>query len=471
MGKPKYFIALDIGTTFVKGALLDMQSHTLLHVQRMPFPSASAKLPPHFFEVAPTALVTSVRHLLEKLLSVAPDCQGIVTSTQMHSLVLTDLDHRPLTNVITWRDQRALSPHPSGRGSFYDHLLERLAPEEQTELGGGLRAGLPVGALFWMAESNRLPRQQSIPLTLSEFVFTQICKTLQTPGVDPTNAAAYGTFNLQTGNWHEGVLEKLGLHTLRWPDIASFHSITGYLEHKEQQIPCYGSVGDHQCALAGAFVQPNELSLNVATGSQVSFITPRLSLGNYETRPYFDGQFLNTVVKLPAGRSLSLLVELLSELANLAGYTLNDPWKLIEEAVARTPQSDLQIDLSFYDSAEGRAGSITNVREDNLSVGHVFRTAFDTMADNYHRYAAQIAGEDGVWDRIVFSGGLVTKMDALRQAIIDRFGCDYRLCKQDEDALFGLLTLAMTISREASSVTDAATILVREENASSESDR
>ena len=74
-------------------------------------------------------------------------------------------------------------------------------------------------------------------------------------------------------------------------------------------------MGDHQAALAGAFLGERELSLNISTGSQASLFTPTWQPGNYQTRPFFDGRFLNTITHIPAGRALNVLFKLLTELA------------------------------------------------------------------------------------------------------------------------------------------------------------
>ncbi|MEM7127924.1 MAG: FGGY family carbohydrate kinase [Chloroflexota bacterium] len=479
MGKPNYFVAIDIGTSFIKGALLDLDRRQLLHIQRQPFPDPVANLAANFFEVDPDTLVVTIRSLLDSLLGLAPDCLGIVTCTQMHSLVLTDTHYHPLSNLITWRDQRAVLPHPSGEGTYFDQLLSRLTDEDLAALGGGLRAGLPVGTLFWMAQNQLLPTQEAIPLTLSEFVMTQLCGTdsssqvessswpnnQQTikPLIEPTNAAAYGAYNVEQGDWHYDVLTKLGLAHLKWPEVGSIHSITGYVHRNGRPIPCYSSVGDHQCALAGAFLQQRELSLNIATGAQASLITPHLKLGNYETRPYFDQRFINTIVKIPAGRSLTLLVDLITELASPGNPEQRDPWALIATAVEAVPQTDLQINLAFYDSQDGATGSITNIREDNLNVGHLFRAAVQNMAENFYECAVRISDAPTDWEQIVFSGGLVTKFDALRAAILHQFQSAHRLCLQEEDTLLGMLVLALTINGQAETVAEATRLLANSE--------
>lgn len=453
--KPNHFVAIDIGTSFIKGAVVDLQVGSLSHICRQPFPEPLPNLPANFFEVDPGQLVSAVRRLLDELFDLSPECSGVLTCTQMHGLVLTDGAYQPLSNVITWRDQRAVLPHPSGDGSFFDHLLFRLSEQELAEVGGGLRAGLPAGSLFWMVETGRLPARDAIPLTLSEFVFTQLCSTGVNPIIEPTNADAYGVYHLEQGTWHSEVLKKLGLAELRWPDIGPAGSIVGYIERNDRKIPCMTAVGDHQCALAGTFLEMGELSLNISTGSQASLLTTSLKMGDYQTRPYFDDRYLNTVVKIPAGRSLALLVELLTELAGGDRPAPVDPWTAIVAAVDGVDQTDLVVDLSFFDSTAASSGSISNIREDNFSVGHLFRAAFENMASNYLEYGRRLAGGQNDWHRIVFSGGLAQKIEPLRRIVVDHFACEYRICVEEEDTLLGLMVLALYGAGEAATIGQA----------------
>jgi len=76
------------------------------------------------------------------------------------------------------------------------------------------------------------------------------------------------------------------------------------------------------------------------------------------------------------------------------------------------------------------------------------------MADEYHTCALRLWPE-GSWKNIVFSGGLVCKLEVLREAIRKRFGADYRISPVMEDTLFGLLILARVFSGRAKSVEEA----------------
>ncbi|MEZ4863780.1 MAG: FGGY family carbohydrate kinase [Caldilineaceae bacterium] len=445
-------LALDLGTTFIKGAVLDPATYQMRHVQRQPFPGPIPHLPPLFYEVAPEPLVQTVRTLLRDLLTHAPDCTGVLFCTQMHGLVLCTAQGEARSNVITWQDQRVLTPHPNGQGSYFDQLRAALSEAERRQLGNEVQPSRPLSYLYWMAATGRLPQEPVIPAALADFVIANLAGTA--PVIEPTNAGAHGALNLETMTWHKTILERLGLSSLQWPMIQPFGAPVATITLDGQPLPCYGAVGDHQCAVLGALLGADELSLNISTGSQVSLLTPALQSGDYQTRPYFDGRFLNTITGIPAGRALNHLVHLIAEVSQAQGAAPADPWDYIVQAAEAVDSSDLTVNLAFFDSVGGRSGQIGNIREDNLSVGHLFRAAFQTMANNYYTSAQRLAPAQPL-QRLVFSGGLGQKIALLRRLIQQQFGLDYRLCPTAEDTMLGLLTLGLVATGQAASVTAA----------------
>jgi len=89
----------------------------------------------------------------------------------------------------------------------------------------------------------------------------------------------------------------------------------------------------------------------------------------------------------------------------------------------------------------GDRGAIRNITTDNLTVGSLFRAAFDHMADNYAHCASRLSPERA-WDRVVLSGGLARNVPYLRERIASRFACPLRLHGTEEETLQGLLVLA-----------------------------
>lgn len=443
---------IDLGTTFIKAATLDLGRLETGETLRLPFPTPLTGLPTGRWEFDPEAILAVVHSLLAELFAKHGRCDGVLMCTQMHGLVLTDLEGKARSNFISWQDQRLLENHSSRSGTNFSVLQNLILPEEHRQLGNELRPGLPICQCYWLSEHGLLPKERLVPTALADFVVADLCGT--TPVTELTNAAAYGALNLETSDWHWPLLERLGLAGLDWPEIRSQGSISGWFKHEGQLIPCYTPVGDAQAALAGSLLRDSELSLNIATGSQIGLLTPKLVFGNFSTRPFFDGDYLITVADIPAGRALNALAGLLTELPRAQKLELADPWAYILKAVEETTPSDMRADIAFFHSDCGDEGQITHIREENLTVGNLFRAAFQNMAENYYACALRLSPEKK-WCNLVFSGGLAQKIESLRRLICAQFQLDYRLSPTTEDTMLGLLVLALNFTGQEPSVARA----------------
>jgi sugar (pentulose or hexulose) kinase len=422
------FLGLDLGTTSFKGAVLDLDRRSISHVRRVTAPGPVPGLPAGHYELDPRAVLAAVRQLIGELLTDAPDAEGLVLCSQMHCVVLTDGDGRPRSNVITWKDQR-------GAGDLFTDLQRQVTADEQREIGRELRLGLPIVTLSWLRQHGRL-EPGLVPASLPDFVLSQLCGVEST--TEATNAAAHGLFRLDRRDWHRELIATLGLADLRWPRVRPFGEVVGTAEIDGRRLTCFTPVGDQQCALAGVELGERELSLNLSTGSQVSLLAREPGGGDYQVRPYFDGRWLRTIVQVPAGRSLSVLVSLLTEIPGARA----DPWAYVARESERAGETDLNVNLAFFAGPFGASGSVTNIREGNLTVGNLFAAAFRWMAANYARCAERLS-PDRAWDRVVFSGSLAHQFERLRREVLARLGDPpWRLCPTEEDTLQGLLNLA-----------------------------
>jgi sugar (pentulose or hexulose) kinase len=447
------FLGIDLGTTSIKGAVLATEPPGLSRVLREPFPEPTPGLPPSWVEIEPAAVIAAARRLLERLLPHAPGCAGVLLCGQMGGLVLTDARGVPLSRYLSWRDQRLLDP-VSG-GTWYDQLLERLSHDHRRQLGQEVRPGATLSYLFWLAQAGRLPAG-AYAATLPDFVAAHLCG--RAPVAHPT--LAIGLLNLESQDWHHPVFGALGLGDVRWPRLAEFTQVVGAVNVGGQALPCYAPVGDQQCALAGAALTEGELSLNLSTGSQASRLTPRLELGNYQTRPYFDGHWLNTLTHLPAGRALNALLALFNELPAAQGRPLDDPWPYLERAAAAVPATDLDVSLAFFPGPAGERGHLANLHGGNLTLGHLVRGAYNHLAANYHAAARRLWPASD-WTALVFSGGLAQRSPLLRALIANRLGGATRLVDAHEETLVGLLALARVAAGLAPSALGAAVPIPR----------
>jgi len=437
------FIGIDIGSTSIKGGWLDLRAGEIGDVLSEPFPEPIGGLPSGHFEIDPQPVVERVRELIERMLRRNGPCDGIVTCSQMGGILLTDRSGKQATNYLSWRDQRTLEQHPGGKGTYFEVLREKTTERDFDAIGRELKPGGGSAVLFWLAENGKLPTGECRAMGLGDYVLSSLC------GKEPVAEAtlALGMVDLSRGEWHRPWFERLGFGSLDWPKLGSVDTWMGRYPTAAGGIPCYPAIGDHQAALFGTDLTERELSVNASTGAQVSVLTESWKGGDYQTRPYVGGRYLNTITHLPAGRSLNGLVDLLTALPERAGVNLPDPWGIIRQELERTSRTDLKVDLAFFASSVGDRGSITNVRLENLTVGDLFRGALENMAKNFSN-AARRLGDSGAWDRVVLSGGICQKLPLLRELIGEEIPGPQRTVQTSEETLLGLLKLAKHIEAQ-----------------------
>jgi sugar (pentulose or hexulose) kinase len=432
-------LALDIGSSTIKGAVVDVERRALGHITARPFPPAIAGLPPRHFEVDPHAIEAAVREVLHSLLVVAPEARRLYVASQMGGVILLGAGGQPLSNYLSWRDQRTLEESAQS-DSLLVRLRERLAGELYDTLGNELQPGSTPALLAWLSEAGTLPTNAT-PLTVADYVIARLCGAPGTMHV----THAVSMLDLRSCDWHHDALVTLGLANVPLPRLQRGLEPVGVFQVGGRTVDVFGAFGDQQCALLGAGLERDELSINISTGSQVSRRVDQLETGQFQTRAYFGGELLRTITHLPAGRSLSVLVDLLTELAVAEGVTLRDPWgtiaRLTDQTATKNDASGLVCDLSYFVGPFGASGSITGITTENLTVGNLFLAALYSMADNYARCAERI-DQERTCRQVVLSGSLARTSVVLRSAIEQRLELPLRDTAGEEETLLGLLRLA-----------------------------
>ena len=129
------YLGIDIGSSFIKGAVLDANSLRLSHIERADAPPLVSGLDPMFRDIEPEAISQCVCRVLERLHDHAPDAAGVLMCSQLHGMVLCDEKGSALTRFISWQDLRALMPLPDSGVSCFDEIERIISREERLQLG------------------------------------------------------------------------------------------------------------------------------------------------------------------------------------------------------------------------------------------------------------------------------------------------------------------------------------------------
>lgn len=444
------FIALDIGTSFTKGAVVDVESLRIRDVRRTPSPSRMDSGDPLLHELDADNVVAGARQLIDRLANTSSDCAGILMTGQMGGLVLCNDDGTARRPYISWLDRRATSDHPDQSGSIFEALQSRVDSRAASVFGNEFRPGLPLSFLYSLLVCGELSRHSgAIPVTLPDYVAASLCG--ERPVMEWTGAT--GTLDIATRSFPKGLLAEIGLGSLSLPELVSYQHRIGTYQAGGQSLAVYAATGDHQCSLVGTLLAEGELSINISTGSQVSMLTDESEPGQFQIRPYFDGLWLKTITNIPAGRALTSIISLLAEFSGDA-VDLKSAYQWFFERAESVSESDVEVNLAFFPGAVDGPGFIQNLNEGNLTVGHLSRSCLQQMAD-YYRQMAQRVDPTGSSTRIAFSGGIAQMSEFLRNLISQALGTPCRLAASSEDSLMGMMILGRVIGGLDSSVREA----------------
>ena len=372
-------LALDVGGTFIKAAWID-GGRVQEPVVRVPIPGflkgdfdAGAR------ELSADDLDAAVFNALAALEVDFDAMQRTFVSGQMAGLAFVDESGSAVGNLITWQDRRYTG---------VDALIRGVGDLALADLGDGLRVGSPAVTM-----AQRGVPQGTYPTSLIAYVAGRIAGG-RAERIHATDAGAWGLFDTRNMRWSSEVCAEVGL------DLSSLPRVVRAVEPITPGSHVFTAIGDQQAALFGAGLNAEQVSVNLATGCQVSVLAHEFTTA-VQTRPYLDSHLLHTITHLPAGRLLTQAI------SDTYGDVSDTSW---DRAVA---DWDSQVEM---------------------------RAALDAIVDGVTD-AVQRLNADG--REVLFSGGLVQRFTPLRDAIVDELGTpDFRVFRGDDAALAGLAVLA-----------------------------
>ena len=371
-------LALDVGGTFIKAARIE-GGRILDPVIRRPTPEFIAEgLELGARELSPADLDAAVFGVLADLGIDDLGESDVFISGQMAGLVFVDSRGQAVENIITWQDTRY-----GDVGS----LVTALGHQVIGDLGDGLRVGSPAVTL---AGRESLP--DAFATSLIAYVAGRIggCRAER---IHVTDAGSWGLLDTRRMRWSGAACQAVGISEQRLPEI------TRRVEPVAAALRVFTGLGDQQAALWGAGLGETQVSVNLATGCQVSILSDDFTTA-VQTRPYVDDHYLHTVTHLPAGRLLTAAV------VQAFGDASADSWS---RAVADCSRNGLLLE-AVDTIAQGVAGAVDRL------------------------------GASG--REVLFSGGLVQRFAPLREEVLTRLGNPpWQVFPGEDAALAGLAAL------------------------------
>lgn len=193
-----HFIGIDIGTTSTK-AIVVTSIGEMKGIASREYPLLSPQ--PRFAEQDPnlifSAVLESVREAIQRANLSGRDIAAIGCGSAMHSLIVMGADHFPLSQSITWADNRSVAQAAALKQSPHGIQIYR-------KTGTPLHPMSPLTKLLWMREYDPDRFNKAVKfISIKEYVLYQLFEQYV---VDYSIAAATGLLNLKALNWDQEVL-------------------------------------------------------------------------------------------------------------------------------------------------------------------------------------------------------------------------------------------------------------------------
>lgn len=209
----KYMIGIDIGTTSTKSVIYDEEGN-YLNKHNVEYPMTTSEIgvaeenPAEIFD----AVLFTVKKVIREANAKPEQIKLISFSSAMHSLIAMDKDNNPLTECITWADNRA--------SKYADDIKENKdGLEIYKRTGTPIHPMSPLSKIYWLKnEHPEIFKETKYWIDIKSYVFYQLFNEYV---MDHSIGSATGMMNLKTLSWDKDVMNLLGIDDSELPELVS----------------------------------------------------------------------------------------------------------------------------------------------------------------------------------------------------------------------------------------------------------
>lgn len=224
----KYMIGVDIGTTSTKAVIYD-DLGMILHRSSVEYPMFTNEIgqaeqnPAEIFE----AVLLTIKKVIQESKAHAIDIKFLSFSSAMHSLIAMDKDDKPLTECITWADNRSRE---------YAEKINKECNglEIYKRTGTPIHPMSPLSKIYWLKHEHPEIFYATYKwIDIKTYVLYQLFDEYV---MDHSIGSATGLMNLQTLKWDKEVLNLLDLNESHLPKLLSTTHILKNISSKYAKL-------------------------------------------------------------------------------------------------------------------------------------------------------------------------------------------------------------------------------------------
>ena len=252
-------LGIDLGTGSVKAAIVDDDGRV---TGRSSHPYRVRSPRPGWAEGDPREWLAAAREVAASVAyGVRPQPTAVGFSGQMHGVVVTDAELKPLRPAILWADSRAVDEAIE--------LRRALSSDDLSRLGSPAVPGFAATTIAWLVRHEPEVMAKAVHvLQPKDWLRAALGGSVAT---DPSDASGTLMYDVVVGEWSTLVLDCLGIDSALLPRVRPSTEIVGQvrLGSVDRELACAVGAADTACAIAGLGLRPGDGFVAVGTGAQV----------------------------------------------------------------------------------------------------------------------------------------------------------------------------------------------------------
>ncbi len=422
----EYAVGIDIGTTTVSGAVIDLTEKKRTESYTVPNSHRLSSARPEFAEQDAEGIIHTALDLLNQIKTAYPNIRSIGVTGQMHGILYLNEKGESVSPLMTWQDKRG------------DILMDdgsTCCGKIKALTGETVPTGYGLATHCYNVMHGLVPEDAVTFCSIMDYLAMRITGR-RTPLVHPSVAASFGLFDRKTSAFRTDKIAALPMGAIRLPEITKDSDLVGeYLG-----IPVSAAIGDNQASYLGSVKHAEDsILVNIGTGSQISMISDDCTeTADIEIRPLIKGKFLLCGSALCGGSAYALLERFFREYAINCGLPdvpqydiMNRMAKEAYENKEPIPHIDTTFDGTRSDPS--RRGEISKIDRGNFTPqGLTLGFIYGICRELYDRIPKENMAKKR---EIVASGGGVQRNEVMPAVLSDLFGLPiFRSCTKEEAA-------------------------------------
>ena len=269
----RYLIGIDLGTTTIKAVFLDASENRIVTTEiEEIFPVKVDN--PDDIEYDPGEWWDYIKKILKRGFEagVVPEqVAGIAMCGYTVMTLLVKKDGTPLTNSIHYGDMRHIEVTDEVR-----ELVDELTASRNFNHVGMYSC---LAKIYWW-KTNRPEIFNAADMAVTSVTWANYKLTGEW-AFSRSEAGFYGAYNVETGDWDDEIIEKLGFRRSLFPKIVDATAVVGYVTKEAaaetglaEGIPVFGGADDATpMSLTTGVIHAGECYITTGSGGNAAFNT------------------------------------------------------------------------------------------------------------------------------------------------------------------------------------------------------